>query len=121
MFCPGCGAEFDPGVETCADCGVALVAELPDDFDPKYQELVTVFDAFNANELAVAESLLQGAEIPYFVQNTASQSVFGVASGTVGRSRIEVKPEFAEAALDLLADLEEGADENDEGEFEEEE
>ena len=29
MFCPVCGREYRQGVDTCGDCGNALVPELP--------------------------------------------------------------------------------------------
>ena len=29
MFCPLCKAEYREGFDTCADCSVSLVAELP--------------------------------------------------------------------------------------------
>ena len=28
-FCPRCGAEYQPGIDTCADCGEQLVEERP--------------------------------------------------------------------------------------------
>jgi len=33
-FCPVCRAEYRPGIETCADCHVALVDELPEEYRP---------------------------------------------------------------------------------------
>lgn len=30
-FCPGCKYEYKPGVETCPDCGAALVEELTEE------------------------------------------------------------------------------------------
>jgi hypothetical protein len=33
-FCPACRAEYRPGIETCADCNVALVDELPEEYRP---------------------------------------------------------------------------------------
>jgi hypothetical protein len=33
-FCPNCRSEYRPGIETCADCGEALVAELPARYEP---------------------------------------------------------------------------------------
>lgn len=35
MFCPECGGEFREGFFECADCGVALVEQLPEDFKPR--------------------------------------------------------------------------------------
>ena len=38
-FCPECEAEYESGIATCSDCGVALVDELPrDDVVPDLAE-----------------------------------------------------------------------------------
>lgn len=120
MFCPGCGAEYDPGVTICGECGVALVEEAPDD-EPHYQETVRVFETVDPNEIAVAESLLQGAEIPYVVQNALGQGILGPASRESSFAYIEVKPEFVDAASELLADLIEGVPAEDTDEYDDEE
>jgi hypothetical protein len=39
-FCPKCRAEYVEGVETCPDCQVPLVQELPPKDDVDYIELV---------------------------------------------------------------------------------
>lgn len=120
MFCPGCGAEYNPGVTICGECGVALVEEAPDN-EPHYQETVRVFETVDPNEIAIAESLLQGAEIPYVVQNALGQGILGPASRESRFAYIEVQPEFVEAASELLTDLNEGASAGDMDEYEEEE
>ncbi len=107
MFCPGCGAEYEPGITECAECHVALVAEAPD-MEPHFQDSVNVFESDDPGEIALAESLLQGAEIPYVVQNALGQNVLGIASRDSSIASIDVKPEFLEAAAELLADLNEG-------------
>jgi len=107
MFCPGCGAEYDPGVTICGECQVALIADAPD-LGPHFQDMVCVLESNDQTEIAMAESLLQGAEIPYAVQHGEAQSVFGVLDAS-----IEVRPEFAEAAAELLADLNEGVSPDD--------
>ena len=35
MFCPDCGGEYREGFFECADCKVALVERLPENFEPK--------------------------------------------------------------------------------------
>lgn len=109
MFCPSCGAEFDPGVTICGDCHVELIDEKPD-MEAHYQDSVCVFESDNSGEIAFAESLLQGAEIPYVVQNAIGQNLVGAMSRESMIATIEVKPEHADAAAELLADLNEGVD-----------
>ncbi|NUM52956.1 MAG: DUF2007 domain-containing protein [Candidatus Hydrogenedentes bacterium] len=109
MFCPGCGAEFDPGVTMCGECQVELVEEQPD-MEPHFQDSVCVFETDDKGEIALAESLLQGADIPYVVQNAMGQNILGLYSRASMMAFIEVKPEHAEAAAELLADLNEGVD-----------
>ena len=53
MFCPNCGIEYEPGVTTCAECQVALVAEAPD-MEPHFQDTVNVFESDDSGEIALA-------------------------------------------------------------------
>jgi len=67
---------------------------------------VTKLDrAFNPGELAVAESLLAGAGIRYFVDNDSEGSRFSVSDG---RTCIFVNEEDKDRANDLLEPLMEG-------------
>jgi hypothetical protein len=78
MFCPKCGAEYRPEFRECADCGVALVASPPESVDQEREssELVTIFESSDPALVAMAESLLESAEIP-FSKDEAMQEVFG--------------------------------------------
>ncbi|MDZ4858699.1 MAG: DUF2007 domain-containing protein [Candidatus Hydrogenedentes bacterium] len=111
MYCPDCGTEFEDGVEECPECKVALVAEEPDDLEPVYQETVKVFESNDAAEIAVAESILQGAEIPYVIQNAVGQNLLGGMTRESAFAAVEVPPEFAEDAAGLLDALDDPIDE----------
>lgn len=39
-FCPNCRYEYEEGVRECADCGVPLVDQLPEEPEPAEEELV---------------------------------------------------------------------------------
>ena len=120
MFCPNCGTEFEQGVVECPECNVALVAERPADLDPSYQETVKVFESNDSAEIAVAESVLQGAEIPYVIQNAVSQNVLGVITRESSFATVEVPPEYAKDAAELLDALDDPIDEATLEEYEEE-
>ena len=71
------------------------------------ESLVTVLITGNEGTIAVARSVLDGAEIPYFEKGGASRDlglqVFNLSAGFV---EFQVRPEDAAAARDLLARLE---------------
>jgi Putative prokaryotic signal transducing protein len=65
MYCPQCRAEWVSGITRCPDCDVELVDELPAKpaRDETTDDLVTVFSSHDPGLVAIAESLLQSAEI----------------------------------------------------------
>jgi hypothetical protein len=70
MYCPKCRAEYSPGVTRCIDCGVGLVEVLPDAKTGRRDStdhLVTVLSTHDPGLAAVAESLLQSADIRFSV------------------------------------------------------
>ena len=112
MYCPECGGEYREGFTHCADCDVDLVEALPTspEEDPD-TELVTVLEAGDPAELALAESLLRESGIPFFKKGDQLQNLF--AMGTLGfgfnpvagPAVLQVAEEHAEAAEQILADL----------------
>jgi hypothetical protein len=70
------------------------------------ENLVTVLTTGNEGTIAVARSILEGAEIPYFEKGGASRGlglqVFNLSAGFV---EFQVRSEDAAAARDLLAHL----------------
>lgn len=112
MYCPECGGEYREGFLECADCGVALVENPPEPEEHPDLDLVTVLETGDPALLAVAESLLMDAEIPYlkrgdFLQDLFALGRFGTGSNPItGPVAVQVKKENAEAALQILDEIE---------------
>ncbi len=102
MFCPNCRAEYIQGITVCGECGIALVDELSSVTHPKFQDLVTVHQSYGPNSYPVAVSVLQAAEIPYYVQGENPGRILG----TGGLMIVKVSIEYANDARALLVDVE---------------
>ena len=73
MFCPNCKAEYRPGFTECADCGVPLVYELPEEealspIQDRDADLVAVYSTYNPTDVMMVKSLLDAEEIVYNFQ-----------------------------------------------------
>jgi hypothetical protein len=112
MYCPECGSEYREGFVECADCGVPLTAAPPAEEPVPDLDLVTVLAVEDPGRLALAESLLMEAEIPYAKKGDQIQDLFGggriAFNPLVGPVLLQVPQEHAEAARGLLAELESG-------------
>jgi hypothetical protein len=110
MYCPECGSEYREGFFECVDCQVPLTAEPPAEEPHPDVHLVTVMAEEDPGRLALAESLLMDAEIPYAKKGDQVQDLFGGGrigfNPVVGPVLLQVPQEHAEAALALLTDLE---------------
>lgn len=121
MYCPECRSEYREGYSQCADCEVALVETLPPLEPIPDLNLVTVLEAGDPSLLAVAESLLREQGIPYAKSNEQLQDLFALGrlgagfNPVTGPILLQVPEEHAEAALEILEDLESGEFEDSEG------
>lgn len=69
-------------------------------------ELVTVMQTLDQGILAMAESLLRGADIRYLVRNHISRHVTeGLLTGTIAPYQIQVCSHDADTAVELLKGL----------------
>ena len=121
MFCPKCRAEYREGFTECSDCKVPLVSELPPEPEPEDEEtvkLTTVLATGNPAIIAMAKSLLDDANIRYFVKGEGLQEWFVLGRiGTgfnpiIGRVQIQVLKDDEEVARKVLEDLEESSSED---------
>ena len=113
MYCPDCRAEYREGVESCPDCEVRLVVELPPE-DPD-ADLVPIFETADVSLLPIVKSLLDSAGIPCVVQGEEALSVLPVGRWGAGISQsgrglaatIRVEEARAREAEELLRPLSE--------------
>ncbi len=114
MFCPQCEAEYREGIYECADCGVALVESLPaKDVHPEL-ELIAVFGTADPALLPVVKSVLEAAEIPFFVQGDEAMGLLPVGRFATGLTQkgqglvaiVHVDKDHEERAREVLPPLE---------------
>jgi hypothetical protein len=117
-WCPECGGEYREGIDVCADCGIALVADappprtkhrdviehrevtgpfLPDD---DLVELATI----HAFEAEVVAAQLRGAGIPAAVFGVGTAGLLSTVQLAEG-SRVMVRRADLDAAETLVEDL----------------
>lgn len=103
-WCPVCGAEYDPGVRECVDCGVDLTPEKPPDDVGK--EPVIIMRATTAHEAQIVVATLRAEDIPAY---TGSPDPY---LPQYGNPVVTISPEFlvwvpADAVEDALTVLSE--------------
>ena len=101
MFCPKCKAEYNEGVQECADCGVPLVDVLPQEHKKRYVEYVSIVQTLNPSDIAMIESVLEGSGIDYFIQGENTLSMMSYILPV----RVLVLKEQMDEARELLKDL----------------
>ena len=111
-YCPECRAEYQAGIEKCADCGAALVAELPD----ADQELLEVFRCVDE---ATAERICSVVlhELSTLIRSRTS-TAFPTPGVTLGQHYIAVGVADWERARALLQEaITDGAITEEDGEL----
>lgn len=101
MYCPRCGAEYQPGVALCADCGVPLAAAPPASEAPDLVDAEEILATYNAGDIAIVKSLLEANRIPYLFHGEN----FTVVDPLIQPARLLVAPEYAERVRELLRDV----------------
>ena len=110
MFCPTCEQRFPWHVTVCPTCDVDTVDRLPGPEPTPDVELVPVFATGNDALIALAQSLLDRAEIDYLLRGDPPPGLFGVGRSpgfpaAKGTAEFWVRADDAERVKELLEDL----------------
>ena len=103
MFCPQCRTECREGFDTCTDCGVSLVSDLPPEPAPEYLEFEEILISLNPSDVAIIKSLLDTEGITYYFRGESSYSFAPPA-------RLMVQKDRADEAREILKGLETSED-----------
>ena len=101
MFCPECKAEYVEGVTVCADCGVPLVDVLPPESDHAGEAYVRILSTYNAGDVAVIRSILEGTDIAHYFEG----EIFNEVTPLIQPVKLFVARHQVSAAKELLKDL----------------
>jgi hypothetical protein len=126
MYCPKCRSEYREGFTRCNDCDEPLVEKLSEEPPQESHEddFVDILETSDKSLVPVIKSVLEGAGIPYFIQNEEALDLFeGMMDYRNLHATVFVPKEMAEEAKQLLesdagfaADDEEDADDQGDGE-----
>ena len=110
MFCPICRAEYRAGFETCSDCQVALVDELPPEVEQQYEDMIVILETANEVEILRAKTVLESAGIPFIARNDQLQDLFaagrlGGFNPVIGPVQFLVAAERAQEAQRLITEM----------------
>jgi hypothetical protein len=118
-------SEFEDSAQTCSDCGTSLIDGAAPELEPYFGsemdreqnrvpdpnlKLVPIFTTGDESILAIAESLLISAEIPFLIKGDKIQDLFGIGrlvavNPITGPVDLFVAEDDAATAGEILQDL----------------
>ncbi len=105
-FCPKCRAEYVEGVDTCQDCQVDLVAELPLKDDSDYIEMVELQQVPDEVSGVMMKGILENSGITVILRSAKLPAYDGIPStwSTYYWGKLLVPKEDLETSRKILED-----------------
>lgn len=108
-YCPNCKYEYTDGIETCPDCNVELVAEIPNE-----EEWVPVYFSSDENEVLIVKGVLEDAGIPVWGETDVVNELEPLGETNepvmVPASRLEDAKTAIQTALKMAEEIPEDAE-----------
>ncbi len=104
-FCPKCRVEYVDGVESCDDCGIGLVAKLPQALagSGRDQDLVEVWRTQGELDAQLVVSLLESHGVNSMLSGESLRLTHGLTVDGLALVKILVRSEDAKLACDIIA------------------
>ncbi len=115
MICPNCEYEYVEGVTECPDCGVELVTK--EDFEGHlvhHSDWIVVYTTNESYKAEMYKANLEGADIETSILGQKDRNYPTV--GDLAVIKILVRKKDAEAALEIINDINTSREESEEGE-----
>ena len=110
MFCPQCQSEYVEGIAECAECHVPLVASLPSEEIPEYENFQVVRMYTTRYDAELGKSILEANDVDVeLIQESVGHSAFPVMIDGLGRVQIFVSKKKLREARELLKEFTEGS------------
>ncbi len=104
-FCPDCKYEYVEGIETCADCGAALISELPGDTGLPDLKLELIFTASYEYETGMVKDMLESAGINSYILVQKDRNY--PAPGNLSVIKLFVEDKDADEAREIIRQIKE--------------
>jgi len=98
VYCPECGVKHKKSVSLCPECGVPLISGAPPESILEPSGFEEILATFNAGEIAIIKSLLDGEGIVYYFKG----EFFNYVEPLAQPARLMVLKDDAEKAREIL-------------------
>ena len=111
-YCSNCGGEYEADVQTCPDCDMPLVEEMPPEYPDAEPDatLVEIYSTAGDKEALVIKGLLESEGIWCSLSSDVPHSVLPLGVDGLGEVRISVSEKDAERAGQLISSHKEESD-----------
>ena len=107
MFCPQCRSEYVEGITECAECHVPLVASLPSEEIPEYENFQVVRTYTTRYDAELGKSILEANAIEAIITaDDGGGGALGAGLALVQGVRLLVHADDFEKAQQVFQDLE---------------
>jgi hypothetical protein len=101
VYCPECGVKYKKSISLCPKCGIPLISGPPPESGLQPSGFEEILATFNAGEIAIIKSLLDGEGITYYFKG----EYFNYIEPLAQPAKLMVLKDDVEKAKEILKTL----------------